>query len=245
MNLNEFRFDLRRSDYDQTIVLSSYDKIIGTLGSVVVLTGKPKARKSTFLHAILAGMMLNESIFRMRGSMPDNKRRVCLIDTEQSNFDLYHSLRRLALFTGRPLAEVPNLDVYSARALDCMQIRNLIESICETTPAIGVIAIDGLIDLVNDINDVKEAKGAINFIKRIIDTYNVLVIGVIHQNKGTNYSLGHLGSFASRFAQSELQIEKNQDGTSTLSGVFLRSADQIEPITIYFDEHNNRYDVVN
>tara|TARA_R110000868_G_C10968444_1_gene769415 strand:+ start:10667 stop:11446 length:780 start_codon:yes stop_codon:yes gene_type:complete len=244
VDLKEFRFDLGKSDYDQTVCLSSRDNIIGTLGSLVVVTGKPKARKTTFLHAILAGLILSESIFYLRGSLPQAKSKVVLIDTEQSKYELYHSLRRLALHTGRPLGQVPNFDVFSARSLDCEQIKNLIETICQTNPNVGVVAIDGLIDLVNDINDVREAKAAVTFIKRILDIYNVVIIAVLHQNKGTNFSLGHLGSFASRFAQSELSIEKNKDGTSTLEATFLRSANSIEPITIYWDEYNSRYDTL-
>lgn len=142
------------------------------------------------------------------------------------------------------LNDTSKFQVYSTRTLALFNLMQLIEAVLENNKDTGVLAIDGLIDLCNDINDVKEAKAAITFIKQIADKYQIGIIGVLHQNKGTNFSLGHLGSFASRFAQSELSVVKNEDNTSTLESVFLRSAESIQPISITWDSVNNRYDSV-
>jgi hypothetical protein len=143
------------------------------------------------------------------------------------------------------LADIPNFSVYTARAGDVSDICQLIEQILTHNPKIGLLAIDGLLDLVNDINDVRESKAAITFIKKICDKHNVAIIGIIHQNKGTNFSLGHLGAFASRFAQSEFSIIKSEDdNTSKLESIYLRSADKVNDIIIDFDQTRNVYDVV-
>lgn len=244
LETNFYKLDLTRQDIKQDVVITIQQKIVLTLGSLAILTGKPKARKTSFLHAFIASGILNDTIWSINVNLPAERPEIALIDTEQSLFDLYTSLNRLANMTGRNLSEIKNFSVYSARALDVLQIMQIIENICIENPKISFIAIDGLIDLVNDINDVKEAKSAINFLKHIVDKYNVAIIGIIHQNKGTNYSLGHLGSFASRFAQSEFSIEKNEDNTSSLNATFLRSADEIQPINIGFDKTNNRYDII-
>jgi hypothetical protein len=125
------------------------------------------------------------------------------------------------------------------------EIINMITRICELNRNIGLICIDGLLDLVYDINDVREAKAAIHFLKNLSDTYQVGIVGILHQNKGTNFSLGHLGSFASRHAQSELSIEKNDSGTSTLTSTFLRSADDIKPIEIGYNDYDQKYELIN
>lgn len=243
-DVEKYRVDLAQT-ITQTVCISIQQKTILTLGSLLVLTGKPKARKTTFLHAFLASAMLNDSIWTIRVSLPDDRPEVCLIDTEQSIFDLINSLKRIEPIIGKNISEIKNFSVYSARSFDVLQITQLIESICEKNPKIGLIALDGLIDLVNDINDVRESKSAITFIKKVCDKFNVAIIGIIHQNKGTNYSLGHLGAFASRFAQSELSIEKNDDdNTSTMKSTYLRSADDISPIQIGFDESRNVYDEI-
>jgi hypothetical protein len=245
LNINDFRVDLTNDNVTQQICITIDQKTILTYGSLMVLTGKPKARKTTFLHAFLAAGLLNDSIWNIRVTMTKEQPEICLIDTEQSYFDLFQSLKRLAAIVRRPLADIPNFSVYTARAGDVSDICQLIEQILTHNPKIGLLAIDGLLDLVNDINDVRESKAAITFIKKICDKHNVAIIGIIHQNKGTNFSLGHLGAFASRFAQSEFSITKNEDdNTSKLESIYLRSADKVNDIIIDFDQTRNVYDVV-
>lgn len=244
LQLDKFKIDLSQT-VTQQICVTIQDKTILTYGSLLVLTGKPKARKTSFLNAFLAAAITQQKIWSIGANLLPEKNKIVLIDTEQSLFDLFASIDRLSFMTPYNRANLPNFSVYTARAGDVTTIQNLITSICENNPDTGIIAIDGLIDLVNDINDVREAKAAINFLKQICDKYNVAIIGIIHQNKATNYSLGHLGAYASRFAQSELQIEKNEDNTSTMTATFLRSADTIEPVIIAYDEQNKRYDTVN
>lgn len=245
LNFNDFRVDLTNDNVTQQVCITIEQKTILTYGSLMVLTGKPKARKTTFLHAFLAAGLLNDSIWNIRVSLTEKQPEICLIDTEQSYFDLFQSLKRLAAIVRRPLRDIQNFSVYTARAGDVSDICQLIEQILSHNPKIGLLAIDGLLDLVNDINDVRESKSAITFIKKICDKYNVAIIGIIHQNKGTNFSLGHLGAFASRFAQSEFSITKNEDdNTSKLESVYLRSADKVNDIIIDFDQTRNVYDVV-
>lgn len=245
LNINDFRVDLTNDNVTQQVCITIENKTILTYGSLMVLTGKPKARKTTFLHAFLAAGLLKDSIWKIRVSLTETQPEICLIDTEQSYFDLFQSLKRLAAIVRRPLADIQNFSVYTARAGDVQDICQLIDQILSNNPKIGLLAIDGLLDLVNDINDVRESKSAITFIKKICDKYNVAIIGIIHQNKGTNFSLGHLGAFASRFAQSEFSITKSEDdNTSKLESIYLRSADKVGDIIIDFDESRNVYDVV-
>lgn len=246
LNINDFKVDLSNDNVTQQVCITIEEKTILTYGSLMVLTGKPKARKTTFLHAFLAAGLLKQSVWNIKVQLTDKQPEICLIDTEQSYFDLFQSLKRLASIVRSPLSNIKNFSVYTARAGDVNDICQLIEQILINNPKIGLLAIDGLLDLVNDINDVRESKAAITFIKQICDKYNVAIIGIIHQNKGTNFSLGHLGAFASRFAQSEFSITKNDDdNTSKLESIYLRSADKINDIIIDFDEKNNRYDMVN
>ncbi len=228
----------------QQIILTIQGHTILTAGSLLVLTGKPKARKSTFLHTFLGVAAKTTTLWGITAQLPTTQKKVILIDTEQSLYDLHSSVKRMAFNFDIDLTDTSLFQVYSSRTLALFNLIQLIEAILENNKDCGLLAIDGLIDLCNDINDVKEAKAAITFIKQIADKYSIGVIGVLHQNKGTNFSLGHLGSFASRFAQSELSVTKNEDNTSTLEGVFLRSAESIQPITITWDNTNNRYDSV-
>jgi hypothetical protein len=232
-----------KQEVSQTIVITIQEQTILTLGSLLVITGKPKARKSTFLHSFLGSAIKKHSIWGIKAQLPEARQKVILIDTEQSLYDLHIAIKRMAFTFGIDLHSTQFV-VYTARALDVSAIMLLIETILTKNPDCSLLAIDGLVDLVNDINDVREAKSSVNFLKSIADKFNVAILGVLHQNKATNFSLGHLGSFLSRFAQSELSVVKNEDSSSTLESTFLRSADSINPITIGWDIVNNRYDTL-
>ena len=242
VNIDTYLVDLDKP-VTQEVIFKIEDKIILTYGSLMVLTGKPKARKTTFLHAFI-GSAISSPIWTINASLKLDKNLVVLLDTEQSIYDLHQSLSRLENTIGSKLSTLKNFKAYSARSLNVDEIFSLITKICELNSNIGLICIDGLLDLVYDINDVREAKAAIHFLKNLSDQFNIGIVGILHQNKGTNFSLGHLGSFASRHAQSELAIEKNESGTSTLSSTFLRSAEDIKPIEIGYDLHNERYAIV-
>jgi hypothetical protein len=242
INIEDYFVDLDKP-VTQEVIFTIQQKIVLCYGSLLVLTGKPKARKTTFLHAFIGAAILNQNIWGIASQMKSDKNLVCLIDTEQSIYDLHQSLGRLQDTINLKLSTTVNFKAYSARSLDLNQLINLIDTICGKNSNLGLLCIDGLLDLVNDINDVREAKSAIQYIKNTADKYNIGIVGILHQNKGTNFSLGHLGSFASRFAQSELSIEKQEDSTSKLSAVFLRSADNINPIEIDFDTTRQIYDV--
>lgn len=243
INIDSYLVDLDKP-VTQEIIFKIDNKIVLTYGSLMILTGKPKARKTTFLHAFIASAILNNCTWSINSSLKQDKNLIILLDTEQSMYDLHQSLNRLQNTINCKLSTCNNFKAYSARSLDVLQIIELIKTICNNNSNVGLICIDGLLDLVNDINDVREAKAAIQFLKQTCDTYNVGIIGILHQNKGTNFSLGHLGSFASRHAQSELSIEKNDTGTSTLTATFLRSADHIKPIEIEYNEGLQKYETI-
>jgi AAA domain len=240
-NLSSFRVNLD-VEITQEVIFTIQDKVILTKGSLLVLTGKPKARKSTFLQAFLGSAIKKQRIWGIESHIEDDGELI-LVDTEQSLYDLQQSLKRLENAINIPLANHPRFVVYSARSCDVGDIIRMLDSILETHPKCKVLAIDGLIDLVNDINDVTESKMAIHYIKKICDAKQIGVIGIIHQNKATNFSMGHLGAFASRHAQSELAITKNDDGSSTMNATYLRSADNIDPIEINYDALHQRYDL--
>jgi len=243
VDVSKLRVDIDQEITQQVIYLIQ-DKIILTHGGLLILNGKPKSRKSTFLHTFLATSILKTSIWGIKSHLNDQKSGIVLIDTEQTLYDLVHSLRRLENAFNVKLSTYPNFQAFTTRSLIFDHMYYTIEKIVDQNPNVGLVAIDGLIDLVNDINDVREAKACIHFLKTLADKKNIGIVGIIHQNKGTNYSLGHLGSFASRFAQSELSVEKTDQGSSILKPIYLRSTDTFEQIEIDFDKQNNRYDII-
>ena len=180
-NLSTFRVNLD-VEITQEVIFTIQDKVILTKGSLLVLTGKPKARKSTFLQAFIGCAIKRHRIWGIQAHLEETD-EVILVDTEQSLYDLQQSLRRLENAINIPLANHPRFVVYSARSCDVADIIRMLDSIVETHPKCRVLAIDGMIDLVNDINDVGESKRAIHYLKKLSEQKQIGIIGIIHQNK--------------------------------------------------------------
>ena len=127
---------------------------------------------------------------------------------------------------------IDNFSVYSVSELMPSKIISFINSLFVQQPGIGLMVIDGLLDLINDMNDIKESRELLQQIKHWAINYKCLIVTILHQSKSTGYSIGHLGSFADRKAQAVLQVEKEKDDSiSTLSAQYMRSDKHFEPIS--------------
>lgn len=238
-----YKFNFNQDAPTSNEIIYINQKKVLSLGGLIVLTGKPKARKSTFLHTFIGSQIKQVPIFDIYTNLPAEKSRIVLIDTEQSNYDLYKSINRLSQSININIQDLSKykFDLYSSRLLSSNETIELIDDILKNNPDIGLLCIDSLIDLVDDINDVTQSKTVIQKIKYWLDNYKIGIISVIHQAKSTNYSLGHLGSFASRFCQSELAITKNEDNTSTIAATYMRSDENFNPISIQYDDYSSNY----
>ena len=100
-----------------------------------------------------------------------------------------------------------------------------------------------LTELVINPNDIPESKKIIQFLKRITAQYNCCIITLLHNSKSTNNTLGNLGSYADRGAQSTLRatIDKDTD-IFTLEPVFMRSDAYFKPINVFYNKESNKYE---
>jgi RecA-family ATPase len=219
---------------------------IGSAGNFVVITGKPKARKSAFAQAILSSAITGAEIMGMGIRMPVDYNQIVLVDTEQDLNDIAANLYRLKKQCGiKSFKAVDNLGVYSVSELEPEKLISFINTLFITRKGIGLMIIDGLLDLINDMNDVKESRNLLHQIKLWAKNHNCLIITILHQSKSTGYSIGHLGSFADRKAQAVLSVEKEKDeNISTLSAQYMRSDKHFNPISIIYNAHSEAYEMI-
>ena len=76
----------------------------------------------------------------------------------------------------------------------------------------------------------------------ITESYNICIIAALHRSKSAGNTIGHLGSFANRKAQSVLLVEKNKDGSITMKHEFLRDSAGFSPIQIFYNRHTGMWD---
>jgi len=240
VNINNYLFDIQAQLPEEEIIISIQGKNVGSINNAVVITGKPKSRKSVVAHAVIGAALSKQPCLGIECNILNND--VVLIDTEQSKHDLFKSLIRMKhLINFQTFPD--NLKVYSFRQLNPDQIKAGISEILQTNKKVKLIIIDGGLDLINNMNDIEETKQTIDFIKAMLSIYNICLVMILHQSKSTNFTIGHFGSFMDRFAQSNIQVQKDDKGNSSISSQMMRSDADFKSFDFYYNYNVNNYTI--
>ena len=105
---------------------------------------------------------------------------------------------------------------------------------------IGVLIVDGIVDLIEDYNDQKQSRQLIDHFKKIIAKNNVLFIPVLHNARSTGSARGHLGTELINKSKAVIKIEKNNEsGNSTVNFEYLRGSREPLNFDIWHDANGN------
>ena len=224
----------------EKIIVSIQGKKCLSTKNVLVISGKPKSRKSVVAQSIIGAAISGKTVLGIEANIEAND-TVVLIDTEQSKHDLQNSLHRMSRLVN--LDTLPkNFVCYSVRQLNPFKVKQAISEIV-TNPAVRLLVIDGGLDLILNMNDIIEVKEVLDFIKKLLTDNDVALIMIVHQSKTTNFTIGHLGSFLDRFAQTVLEVVKIENGNSEIKSVMMRSDSDFKPYEFYYNYNINNYSV--
>lgn len=233
-------FDFTKLPPPQNKIFTIDDNLILSRGNFMLLTGLPKVGKSLISSVIIAAALSNDTFFGIKVNRPTDKNIIALFDTEQGENDLFNAINRSIKLiedkTGLTKKQIyfklkSQINVFSMRQDDPEPILQMLECYLQNNKLTGLIIIDGLLDLVYNYNDEKEAKLLINFLKRVTKLYDVGIICIVHTGKTTGTTIGHVGAFADRYCQSNLEVIKEND-TIILKDKLLRSSGVFKPIAL-------------
>jgi hypothetical protein len=228
----------------EKILFTIDGKNIGTTQSFVTFQGLPKAGKSTFITSVVASAFTTWDIFSCKLVFPANRKRLCYVDTESSDYDYYRVLERIRQQIITDFLP-HNFDSFLFREDSPSEIKEMVEAYLEENKDCSIIILDGVLDLIQDFNNVEQSFFLVQWLKKITKKYDLLVLLVLHLGKKDQNSLGHIGSYLDRKSQSVLKIEKNKENkTLNLTPQFLRSSEDFEPISIMY-QSNSWYQVEN
>lgn len=178
-----------------------------TLGDFSVLMGKQKSKKTYFTSMVSAAFLTN-GIYenKLSGSPIRNKTKLVFFDTEQGEWYAQKTAKRIYYQTSQSDA----VDYFMLRDFDAYKRRDVIEFYLQMHPNIGLVAIDGIVDLLYDFNSQEESAKLIQWVMTITKKYNVHVINIIHQNKADGNARGHLGTMLAQKAETVLEIKKDE-----------------------------------
>jgi hypothetical protein len=210
--------------------------ILGTLGNFSLIIGKAKAKKSFFINLAVSCALSNEPVLnRFINGLPDNQREVLYMDTEQGKYHVQLAVRRICKQLN---VSVPNnLFTYHLRSLTPAQRLKLIQEEIYSNDKIGLVVIDGIVDLITSINDEAEATMIASKLLKWTEERNIHIITVLHQNKSDNNARGHVGSSLTHKAETVLSITKEESNpdVSTMKAEFCRNREP-EPFSFEITE---------
>ncbi len=204
-------------------------KVICTPGNLTAITGKSKSGKSAVVGAFIGASLGKDGDTLMIDSSNHEGRALVHFDTEQSPAD-HHLSVATGLFRVKAMDRPDWLKSYRIADIRTSQRVEMLECALEASAkqcgGIHSVILDGVADFLMDPNDAKEAFALVERLHGLAVKYDTPILNVLHINPGSenNKTRGHLGSQLERKAESNLVVEKGEDGVSTIYSTVSRHA---------------------
>lgn len=201
-------------------------KGFATPGSLMMVDGKQKSRKTTFAYMMAAAALNPSGIYQNILCTIDPNNHIMIFDTEQTpgefkekmdlltrwsqREDIYDVVKsyNLVKFGNDPEMKIQAISHY-VKQLDLSYRRN---GIIDPRDQIGMIIIDHMGDLVNNENNKEEVKDLLGFMQQIAVETGALVCLIIHQNKNNTEATGMLGGDMMKKVSSHVKVFKKTSG---------------------------------
>ena len=220
-------------------ILSVKGSVIGTLGNFSASIGKAKSKKTFNVSAIVAAALKNGTVLRYAAELPEAKRKVLYVDTEQSPHHCLNVMERIMRMAGLPDdRDNENLEFLALRKYTPEQRIRIVEQAIYHTPNLGLMVIDGIRDMVYDINSPSESTRIISKLMQWTDDRQIHIHTILHQNKGDENARGHIGTELNNKAETVLLVEKdkNNGDISNVSAMHIRAMD-FEPFAFRINDN--------
>lgn len=173
-----------------TIKQNGKTKKVGGFGQIGVFTGHEKSGKS-FLTACVAASVFGREILGFQLDL--RGRKLKWVDTEQS-IEFYALTQRRIHNLGGVNTNMPYYEAFHLRNFSPLERVEIIEWFVMNEPNLGVLVIDGFVDLLMDYNNLAEVQVLVSRMMKWSYERNVLILGILHLNKGDGKMRGHVGS---------------------------------------------------
>jgi len=193
----------------------SYPIPFGSYGDFSCIVGASKSRKTFFKSMIEAGYIggqantLNPSI---KGHKTEGK-FVISIDTEQSKFHTQRVQRRVLEMVGAGYDFYKTFSLRQYNPQERFQFIDWIINESEYKNQIGLMSIDGFVDLVTDFNSLEQSTNLTDKLLQWTAQGGMHITGILHKNFGTSKPVGHVGSSVLKKAETVVFVEKDNDLT--------------------------------
>lgn len=195
---------------------------ICTPGNLTAVSASVKSGKSSWVGAMIAAVVTRRAedadCLGIRAANP-HAHAVLHFDTEQSPYDHFDLIRR-ALKRASADTAPPWLHSFCVTGFQPPEIRRAIplvlDEAAERHGGLHSVMIDGIVDLVANPNDPEESNALVSELQELAIQWACPFIGLIHFNPGSDKTRGHLGSQLERKAETNLRLDKDAGGITTV-----------------------------
>ncbi len=200
---------------------------IGTVGictpaNLTTISAQAKAGKSAAKSAMMAATFAGPSMDCL-GFQSQNPHGYAVVDldTEQAPFDHWNVIEQARRRAGAE--RVPAwLQSYCLTGFTVADVRGSIRITLEQAArqfgGIHSVFIDGVADAARDVNDPAEAGEFVAELQRLAIEFDCPILNIIHVNPGSENgkTRGHLGSQLERKSETNLRLEKDDQGVTVM-----------------------------
>ena len=219
-------------------ILKVHGSAIGTLGNFSASIGKAKSKKTFNVTAIVAAALKNGTLLLYDAELPEQKRKILYVDTEQSPYHCQKVMRRIVRMAGLPLDKHPEILQFLSLRKHTPEVRIAItETAIYNTEELGLVIIDGIRDMVYDINSPSESTKIISKLMQWTDERQIHIHTVLHQNKADENARGHIGTELNNKAETVLEVAKDKlnSNISVVQAIHIRAMD-FQPFAFRINE---------
>lgn len=203
----------------------SYPIPFGSYGDFSCIVGASKSRKTFFKSMIEAAFIGGKSnIYNpsIKGHNAD-KKFVLSFDTEQSHFHTQRVQRRVLELIGGNCEFYKTFGLRSYTPKERFDFIDWVVFESEFKNNIGLMSIDGFVDLVTDFNSLEQATGLTEKLLNWTAKGKMHCTGILHKNFGTAKPVGHVGSSVLKKAETVVFVEKDEDDITVVKCEYSRN----------------------
>lgn len=196
---------------------SSYN--VGAPGMIGLIMGPEKSRKTNFLKAMVAAGLGGEDFLNIH--LDIETKRAAYFDTEQPEQYFWRTQSQSHYLAGL-VNNTEKYDAFSMRKWKSAGQRIAgIERYLETNDEVGVLIIDGILDLVKNMNNETECSEVMEKLLFWSANSGAMILVVVHTSRGAKgmqkQAIGHIGAFLQR--KCDFAIELSFDEKSGFTTV--------------------------
>lgn len=207
-------------------------------GSVVLLSGLPKTRKSTEIATYVGATMNDKGVCLNKVSL-FSEGTILWFDTEQTPKEFSYFQRMIYRLAGWDTLN-PNIryEAFNLRRYTYEERLFIIDSyIQKYKETLKMVVIDGIADLIDSSNN---QEGSTRLVGRLLfwaDEFDIVIFTALHTNKDGKNATGHLGGYLDKKASYLIRTEKTGvEGPTTVKVHECRSGEAFKAFDFWHDD---------